>query len=562
MSVTQSNKSLFNGDHVIKFTDRKTVQSIQGYQDLASMGAWYQEDPNKHHLGLMSLWGQQARTTYPMYRELLADKAVMEVNGVDGSFTYDIAIKETANCTTIRDTSNQDFPGLDESTFKIVLTKQFAPGDIISADPLFGEQLVVSQDEEVVMRNEGFEHSVKLVSTSKRAYYDSALLVKGIQYYKVAHTMFGEYAQNYSNVDFMDSPTTMTCKFQLGNMSGVEAMVTGNADRKTMGGATAHARAYVDDLMNEAMDLGEFAVIADRDGVTGKAKPSTMRIGATMEFLVHREHEKLVAQALLFQKAGVIREANGVARLNEGLWHQIRRGKLIKYGRPGGITRAHIKEAVEYVFRANDKPAEERVVKFKGGKEAVDNIYQIFKEEVGAQVASLAPFMGSERILPTNPVSGSLLNLKLAPVRFTEVYIPGIGNLQIEEDPSLNNIPMTDRFQKGMHANNRAHTVYSLVIWDVADAYYSNNKVMPKGATVIEGGNTKANIYLVKPEGEMTYWGSDNGRYNNKKASDVVSSYKTMAQSFWIHSSVALHVRDLTRFVVIELDEAARKGFN
>jgi hypothetical protein len=46
-----------------------------------------------------------------MYRELLADKAVMEVNGVDGSLLYDIAIKESANCTTIRDTSNQDFPG-------------------------------------------------------------------------------------------------------------------------------------------------------------------------------------------------------------------------------------------------------------------------------------------------------------------------------------------------------------------------------------------------------------------------------------------------------------------
>jgi hypothetical protein len=30
MSVTQSNKSLYNGDHVIKFTDRKTVQSIKG----------------------------------------------------------------------------------------------------------------------------------------------------------------------------------------------------------------------------------------------------------------------------------------------------------------------------------------------------------------------------------------------------------------------------------------------------------------------------------------------------------------------------------------------------
>jgi hypothetical protein len=39
-----------------------------------------------------------------------------------------------------------------------------------------------------------------------------------------------------------------------------------------------------------------------------------------------------------------------------------------------GITRSHIKEAVEYVFEQNDKPAEKRVIKFKGGKEAVDNI--------------------------------------------------------------------------------------------------------------------------------------------------------------------------------------------
>jgi hypothetical protein len=61
MSVTQSNKS-FNGDHVIKFTDRKTVQSIQGYQDLSSMGAWYQEDPNKHHFRVNVTLGQQAKT--------------------------------------------------------------------------------------------------------------------------------------------------------------------------------------------------------------------------------------------------------------------------------------------------------------------------------------------------------------------------------------------------------------------------------------------------------------------------------------------------------------------
>lgn len=564
MSITQSNRTIYNGDHVIKFTDRKTIQSIQGYQDLASMGSWYQEDPNKHHLGMMQLWGQQARTVYPMYRELLANKAVMEVNGVDGSFTYDVAIKESKNCTTVRDNSNQDFAGIDGSNFKITLSKQFAPGDVISSDPLFGEQLIVTDEEEVRMVNEGFEHTVKMVTNSKRAYYDTALLAKGIHYYKISHNIFGEYGINYSNVDFMDSPTTMTCQFILGNMSGVEAFVTGHADRKNFGGATAHARAYIDEVMAEAEELGEFAVIADVDGVTGKAKMNTMRIGATMEFLVHREHEKLVAQALLFQKAGTVRGTNGVARLNEGIWHQIRRGKLITYGRPMGITRAHIKEAVEYVFRVNpDKPDVERRVKFKGGKYAVENIHAIFKEEIQAQLAGLGAFLGADRVIPKSPVSGnSLLELKLAPIRFTEVYIAGIGILEIEEDPSLNSLPMTDRLQKGFHQQGLAHTAYSLVIWDTADQFYSNNKSLPKGAKLIEGGNNKANIYLVKPEGEMTYWGSENGRYNNKKASDVLSSHKQMTQSFWIHSSVAAWVRDLSRFVVIELDPSARKGFN
>jgi hypothetical protein len=38
-----------------------------------------------------------------------------------------------------------------------------------------------------------------------------------------------------------------------------------------------------------------------------------------------------------------------------------------------------------------------------------------------------------------------------------------------------------------------------------------------------------------------------------------VSSYKINGTIILIHSSVALHVRDLTRFVVIELDEAVEK---
>jgi len=47
-----------------------------------------------------------------------------------------------------------------------------------------------------------------------------------------------------------------------------------------------------------------------------------------------------------------------------GLFHQLRQGNTIKYG---ALTKAHIREAVEYVF--NQKPEGERQIKFYGGRE-------------------------------------------------------------------------------------------------------------------------------------------------------------------------------------------------
>jgi hypothetical protein len=121
---------------------------------------------------------------------------------------------------------------------------------------------------------------------------------------------------------------------------------------------------------------------------------------------------------------------------------------------------------------------------------------------------------------------------------------------------------MADRFQKGYHQGGFAHTSYSLVIWDVADQGYSNNKQLPKGAKLVEGGDSAANIYIVKPEGAMTYWGSENGRYDNMTSTDIVSSNKYQVQSFWIYSICASWVSDLSRYVIIELQKDARRGLN
>jgi len=99
------------------------------------------------------------------------------------------------------------------------------------------------------------------------------------------------------------------------------------------------------------------------------------------------------------------------------------------------------------------------------------------------------------------------------------------------------------------------------VVWDARSQEYSNNKELPKGVSLIDNGEKNANIYLVKPTGEMTYTGMENGRYSPYKSGDILSSVKQRGTSLWAWNSCAIWLRDPSTVVMIELDPNARKGF-
>jgi hypothetical protein len=268
-----------------------------------------------------------------------------------------------------------------------------------------------------------------------------------------------------------------------------------------------------------------------------------------------------MSTSLMFQRGATIKTQKGTVRYNEGLWHQLRRGFIITYGKRGGITREHIKQARDYVFKANPyKNTIDSSLRFKCGTEAFNNVLLIFKDEVATQLNNLSALLGADRILPENPVSGSLYDLKLKPVRFTDVYLPGIGQVKLEEDLSLNYVNVTDRNLKGMNPNGTDYTTYSMIIWDASDKYYSNNNEAPKGTKII-GTNKDANIYLVTPAQDKIYWGRENGRYSVERASDIIASAKTMHSSFFIYGFGALWMKDNSKFVSVELEKSARKGY-
>lgn len=274
----------------------------------------------------------------------------------------------------------------------------------------------------------------------------------------------------------------------------------------------------------------------------------------------------LTASQILFQRAGTVRSTNGIIRYNEGLWHQLRRGFIIRYGKPGGVQISHLKEAAEYIFRANpDLAYEDRRLKFKCGTLIFENMLDLFQEEImrQAEYRKFAPFAGADRQIPSNVEGKNLKELSWKPIRFTSVYIPQLGQIEIERDSSLDYGMMQDRFSAGFHGNQKSHTAYSMIIWDAANPFYSNNtQDIPKGTSVPEGANKNANIYLVKPEGALTYSGMINGRYDMRKSSDIVASHKTIAQEFWAYNNVSVWVKDPSRFVMIELAKPEIKGFN
>lgn len=563
MSTTQTKnfQKIINGDTVIGFTSTNTVKQL-GWMDKASLSSWYRDDPNKKHLGLLNLFTNFSEIKVPIMKDLWAKKAVLEVNGMEGSFTYDLHVYKPTGTITMKDTSaDSAFPGIDEAPFALALSKPYQPGDVLAYDKQYGEQVVVSEDYEVVQEGDYWVHMVTLVTDDKSKYFPADKLKKGIQWFKIGHSL-GEFSTQFSNIESPDNMGTLTCEFILGNHRGVETFYTMYADKKSFSGAATSSKEFwnrfqdeqgkMKDDMGRALDMFYVGKI---DSATGKIRPGTERLGSTLEYLCIKENIKMEAEQMMFQKGAVIKGVNGTKRLNEGAWHQIRRGRVIKYARPGGITFEHLRQAAAYLFQGRpDLQPMERRLKFKAGARAYDNVINLLRTEFNLQIQNLSMLMGTERALPFNPVIGDNMHVQLKPVVVTGVPVPDLGFVEVEYDPTLNYQMGSERFSRGFVGRGEAHDSNSLVIWDASSEEYSNARTnLPKGTTLIDGGKADSNLYYVKPEGDAMWWGYSNGRYAGDKASDIMSSMKTMSREFWVHSASACWVRDISKFLVIEL---------
>lgn len=571
-----------NGEEIISIVQGKKFFNAATFQGMIDRNEYlYNEENNRYHLGLLSSWGMQGRETYPMISKLLERGAELKVKGFFGEFTYDKPFYDPKEgMKTIASTMDEagDYPGIDESEFDIILSEKCYPGDIIGTDPYGDEdQLYVKSAEASTLHGEGWRVTVTLTSGDPEKYYNPAYLDKGIHYYKINHVVV-EYTTQFTGVDgWMGQPTgSVRARFKLGGARGVEGFVTGFADAINKG------LNAVDGKDNEA----EQAMLALRAEFNAEADANTVIFGtpgdvpnyratSMMEFLVERTLAKRTATAHLWQRKGQVKSLNGAtAVLNEGVWHQLRRGKIITIPKVGGLTKAHVAEAVSYVYKGNPgMDWRDREVVFEVGKLMENNFMLVFQNEIQQQLQSLQQsgmltlLFGNNGILDdklrNQLVSGSTLNdLELKSLlRFVAVPLLGIaGKVTVKHNPALDHLSGNPTDFRGVLENGYDWTSHSAIIWDVTDSKYSNNDMGIRGATTLKGDSKiTSNIYLVRPEDGMLFKGQENGRWDKGKTANIISSSRVIGQGFWAFNASAQWMPHPDRVVMIELAKGARR---
>lgn len=585
MNVQRQNfPSHINGEEIIGIVQGKKFGSTnKHFQGMLDRNEYlYNEEDNRYHLGQLSSWGMQGKESYPMISQLLERGSEIKVNGFFGEFTYDKPWYDPKEgMRTIASTVEEagDYPGIDESEFDIILSEKCYQGEIIGTD-LYGDedQLRVTH-ESSELNGEGWRTTVTLTSPTAGKYYNPSLLEAGISYHKINNN-FVEYDVAFPGVDMpMGQPTgVFRARFKLGGLRGAEGFVTAFADAMNAGlkpingkdAETERAMAAMRDKYAKGDNSANTVIFGNR------ADLPNLRASSLMEFLVERTLMKRTATSHMWQKQGQYKSANGaIGYLNEGLWHQLRRGKIISIPKYMGITKAHIAEAVEYTYRNNPTlPWEEREIVFEGGKLAEKNLLLLFQNEILQQfnvmqaAGIFTTLFGDRGILPenlrTSLVGGKSLNeLEIKSLlRFVAVPLLGIaGKVSIKYNPAMDYLSGNPIEYRGQLPHGYDWTSHSLIIWDVRSQEFSNNEKNLTGAEIGDGDSRiNENLYLVRPADGMTFKGYENGRWNGGATSNIISSSRVLGQSFWAYNSSAVWMPYPENVVIIELSKGARRA--
>lgn len=567
--------TVINGDNVVGFASPDHKLIPEGWADMARSNSFFSRADKKaknheKYLGQIELMATSGIVQKTFGADLLKSDAVLELDDSQQVVTYDVAIpgSDCMGFTIVQDShlQNGEEPvGVDGSPFYAYFDIAPTAGDYLMFDPHSPFQVKVSTEPDSVTR-EGDKFKVYLVYTtsSKTKDFPKDALRAGTKYIKNAHPL-AEYQEQWSSVTSQQAnPGFIELEWTLGSAHGVESAWTMEAGNLRAIGAGEIATRTAEKF-NQKIDKLSGRGARKTLFVTGRYNDSTRSIGLThissvLEILTMAEAYTIEATSNMFSLATIDNtNSNGApVRINEGAWFQARRGKIITYPRPNALGLSQLQEAANYYFRNSDLPINERRITFVGGQMAVQQGQELINNYATQRVNQFpGDLLGDTGFVKDKGyITGSIDSMKLNNPNFSEVMFPGIGWVTFKHDPAFDfktfstGNAMNDGYY-GLGGFNKLS--YSLMVEGMDSASNVVNKV--KGATVVEQGNRRSNLYYVIPKYNHVGWGYEQGRMNDgTKTSGIISSLKHRGQTFWVYIQSGMLMLDVTRNVIIELD--------
>lgn len=555
-SIIATGNNGYNDMYVVSVTNKTDFARNISSVDSRMLNASDMAD-TRTHLGMLDLFQNSRVMKVPFLPDVMKNHDKMYVKGMNGEFTYDVAL-EIDKPSVIQWVDNGDYIGVDGSSFDLILSHEYSNGDILTYDAIDGAQVMVT-DDEVVDEGGGFRHTVVLVDNDRGATFPKEKTQVGTQIFKIGSVQ-GEFDTQLSKLSGMPGmKNKVTLGYTLGDFTGVEVAWTMYADAlKIKSGKDEYESSYLMESFNRFKHTNQ---IGDSDliqisraiGKTAGGKividDETTRVSEALPFFAMGELWNMVGMKMMFAKGATIVGQDGSSKIiNEGIYHQLRRGHRFLYNNAAEL-RGYIKQAADVIYAGTTIPIHLRRIKFRAGYDAYTLVREMFKKEFENTV----PVTVDNDVLGSTPVltGNDRYNKVYESYAIGAAFLNGIGFVEIEHDASLD-YDFGDYVQRGYTAT-RTKRSWTLVAWDISSPDYSNvmdPSVQPKGVTIDPKSTRTNNLFIVKPEGmpDMNY-GMRRGR---GWGTGYEYSKQEFGSEFSCFTSMSAFIPDKGRVVIIE----------
>lgn len=516
--------------------------------DLNHIYTWYRKDAFSVYKGLMSIWNQRKLMCTPILNMTELQKQVIDINGLEGSITYDIPI-ELEGVRVIEDMTRDILKlGIDGQKFKIKFNELvFTNTDIITYDLRDGLTLYVTEDE-IYQEGDGWVFTVSILqkTDNKNKYFNKKYLQLGTQYFKISNVN-GEYDTKKSNIS-SNRTGLMHLRAEFGGHRSVYHWITGYADMVNVSAEQAGrdprflwAKQYGADVAGKVFSVG----LRDKDG---SLVPNSGRWMSMIEVLLMAEMKMMEENDLMWNKGGVV-EGSGrrAVRVNTGLYEQLRNGNRIQYSK---LSLKLFEDILGKLYFNSGVNFEDRKTVIQTGTGGMIEISKLLYSDFN----QTNPFLVNASDVK-GYLYGDAMHLGYG-FRFTTKRFPTAGEVIFEY-----NLALDCRWGRQVDHLQGEFPIesYTFMILDITDPRTSN--IVNKGLKIqyrVENGemNSGANICLVRPRGwEGIMWGYEIGTQHlmgRSAMNGMHSSSQRDGYAIWMKSFSSVFVKDATKTLIIE----------